>query len=62
VKSDKLLLDNVEQFREGFEKNCEKLGIVVVHTPPYYPQCKGKVERVIRTLKGRVLTSRLRVL
>ena len=54
-KPKKLLLDNAPQFREEFEKNCEKLGIVVVHTPPYYPQCKGKVERVIRTLNEEYL-------
>jgi transposase InsO family protein len=26
----------------------QKRGIEVVHAPPFYPQCKGKIERCIR--------------
>ena len=46
----KILADNGPQFRDTFEKWCTepKRGIDVVHTPPFYPQCKGKIERCIR--------------
>jgi putative transposase len=30
---------------------CASLGIVLIHTPPYSPQNKGKIERVFRTIK-----------
>jgi transposase InsO family protein len=46
----KILSDNGPQFRETFEKWCSepKRKIDVVHAPPFYPQCKGKIERCIR--------------
>lgn len=46
----KILADNGPQFRDTFEKwcNASKRGIDVVHAPPFYPQCKGKIERCIR--------------
>ena len=46
----KILADNGPQFRDTFEKWCTepKRGIDVVHAPPFYPQCKGKIERCIR--------------
>jgi putative transposase len=46
----KILADNGPQFRDIFEKWCNesKRGIDVVHAPPFYPQCKGKIERCIR--------------
>ena len=46
----KILADNGPQFRDTFEKWCNesKRGIDVVHAPPFYPQCKGKIERCIR--------------
>jgi len=47
----RILSDNGPQFREQYEKWCNKSGrhIEVVHAPPFYPQCKGKIERCIRT-------------
>jgi len=30
---------------------CASLGIILIHTPPYSPQKKGKIERSFRTLK-----------
>jgi transposase InsO family protein len=38
------------QFREQFENWCNQddRQIEVVHAPPFYPQCKGKIERCIR--------------
>jgi len=46
----KILADNGPQFRENFEKWCSEpqRKIDVVHAPPFYPQCKGKIERCIR--------------
>ncbi len=46
-----ILSDNGSQFREQFTDWCseQKRGIDAIHAPPYYPQCKGKVERCIRT-------------
>ena len=46
----KILADNGPQFRDIFEKWCTKpkRKIEVVHAPPFYPQCKGKIERCIR--------------
>jgi len=45
-----ILADNGPRFRDTFEKWCTepKRGIDVVHAPPFYPQCKGKIERCIR--------------
>ena len=31
------------------------MGIEVIHIPPHYPQCKGKIERVIRTFNEEFL-------
>lgn len=46
----KILADNGPQFRATFEKWCTEpqRKIDVVHAPPFYPQCKGKIERCIR--------------
>ncbi len=50
-----ILADNGTQFKITFEKGCNNMGIEVIHTPPHYPQCKGKVERVIRTFNEEFL-------
>lgn len=49
---DSILSDNGSQFREQFTAWCtgSEREINAIHAPPYYPQCKGKVERCIRTL------------
>lgn len=51
----KILADNGPQFKKTFEKECKYMRIEVIHAPPYYPQCKGKVERVIRTFNEEFL-------
>jgi transposase InsO family protein len=45
-----ILSDNGSQFRDQFENWCNQddRQIEVVHAPPFYPQCKGKIERCIR--------------
>lgn len=45
-----ILSDNGSQFRETFENWCNENDrqIEVIHAPPFYPQCKGKIERCIR--------------
>lgn len=50
-----ILVDNGPQFRETFKKACKEIEIEVIHAPPHYPQCKGKVERVIRTFNEEFL-------
>jgi len=52
---ERALVDNGPQFRETFKKTCKTIKIEVTHTPPHYPQCKGKVERVIRTFNEEFL-------
>jgi transposase InsO family protein len=49
---DSVLSDNGSQFREQFTewRSEPEREIDAIHAPPYYPQCKGKVERCIRTL------------
>ena len=49
-RPNKILTDNGPQFRDQFTEWCNQSGrnIEVVHSPPYYPQAKGKVERCIR--------------
>jgi hypothetical protein len=51
----KILVDNGPQFKETFTTICTRTGIEVIHAPPHYPQCKGKVERVIRTFNEEFL-------
>ena len=51
----KILVDNGPQFKETFTDACSRMDIEVIHAPPHYPQCKGKVERVIRTFNEEYL-------
>jgi len=45
-----ILSDSGSQFRDQFENWCNQddSQIKVVHAPPFYPQCKGKIDRCIR--------------
>ncbi len=36
---------------------CAKLGVRMIHTPPYKPQGRGKVERFFRTVRDQFLSS-----
>lgn len=49
-KPKKILADNGSQFRKLWKTWCRECGIEPISAHPYYPQDKGKVERVIRTI------------
>lgn len=52
----KLYVDNGPLFRtKHLERICASLGISLVHTPPYTPQGRGKIERYFRTVRGQFL-------
>ncbi len=52
----KLYVDNGAAFRSRhLERICGSLGIALVHTPPYTPQGRGKIERFFRTVRSRFL-------
>jgi putative transposase len=48
----KFYVDNGGPYKNGqLSMICASLGIVLIHTRPYTPTSKGKIERVFRTLK-----------
>ena len=52
----KLYVDNGAAFRSRhLERICGSLGIALVHTPPYTPQGRGKIERFFRTVRSQFL-------
>lgn len=52
----KLYVDNGAAFRSRhLERICASLGIALIHTPPYTPQGRGKVERFFRTVRSQFL-------
>ncbi len=52
----KLYVDNGAAFRSRhLERVCASLGIALIHTPPYVPQGRGKVERFFRTVRQQFL-------
>lgn len=54
-KPKNILTDNGVQFKKKWEKWCKKNGIKPLFAHPYYPQDKGKVERMIRNLNEEFL-------
>lgn len=49
--------DNGPSYASGHLKQvCARLGIHLVHTPPYKPRGRGKVERFFRTVRDRFLS------
>jgi transposase InsO family protein len=56
-KPGKILTDNGPQFRDQFTEWCMKSArrVEVIHAPPFYPQCKGKIERCIRNFNEEFL-------
>jgi putative transposase len=52
----RLYVDNGACFvDETLPRYCAKLGIRLVHTPPYQPQGRGKIERFFETVRGQFL-------
>jgi transposase InsO family protein len=52
----KLYVDNGAAFSsKHLEHICASLGIALIHTPPYTPQGRGKIERFFRTVRTRFL-------
>jgi len=52
----KLYVDNGAAFRSRhLERICASLGIALIHTPPYTPQGRGKIERFFRTVRTQFL-------
>lgn len=52
----KLYLDNGPAFRSHhLEEITAALGIALVHSPPYVPQGRGKIERFFRTVRSQFL-------
>jgi putative transposase len=48
----RLFVDNGSPFKnDQLRLICASLGILLIHTSPYSPESKGKVERVFRTIK-----------
>lgn len=48
----KMLADNGRQFAaKEFHDYCKANGIVLVHSPPYYPRVNGEIERQMRSIK-----------
>ena len=54
----RLYVDNGSAFRtKHLERICASLGIALIHTPPYTPQERGKIERFFRSVRSRFLTT-----
>ncbi|MFV9645546.1 MAG: DDE-type integrase/transposase/recombinase [Desulfobacterales bacterium] len=54
----RLYVDNGSAFRtKHLERICASLGIALIHTPPYTPQGRGKIERFFRSVRSRFLTT-----
>jgi len=54
----KLYVDNGSAFRSHhLEHTCASLGIVLIHSKPYEPEGRGKVERVFRTVREQLLSA-----
>lgn len=53
----RLYVDNGSAFRtKHLERICASLGIALIHTPPYTPQGRGKIERFFRSVRDRFLS------
>lgn len=53
----KLYVDNGSAFRSHhLEHTCASLSIALIHTPPYQPQGRGKVERLFRSVREQFLS------
>src|SRR5437763_6351857 len=54
----KLYIDNAKIYRsQQLARIAASLGTLIVHTPPYQPEGRGKIERYFRTLRDQFLTN-----
>ena len=54
----RLYIDNAKVYRsQQLARIAASLGILVVHTPPYQPQGRGKIERYFRTVREQFLAN-----
>jgi putative transposase len=54
----RLYVDNGKVFRSGqLARIAASMGMVIVHTPPYQPQGRGKIERFFRSLREQLLAN-----
>lgn len=54
----KLYVDNGPAFRSHLLRNATaSLGIALIHSTPYKPQGRGKIERFFRTVRGQLLSA-----
>lgn len=54
----KLYVDNGSAFRSNLLRHATaSLGVALIHTPPYRPQGRGKIERVFRTVRTQFLST-----
>src|SRR5260370_12827710 len=54
----RLYVDNVKVYRSPqLARIAATLGILIVHTPPYQPEGRGKIERFFRSVREQFLAS-----
>jgi putative transposase len=54
----RLYMDNAKIYRgQQLARIAASLGILVVHTPPYHPEGRGKIERYFRSVREQFLTN-----
>jgi transposase InsO family protein len=54
----RLYIDNAKIYRsQQLARIAASLGTLIVHTPPYQPEGRGKIERYFRTVRDQFLTN-----
>lgn len=54
----RLYIDNAKIYRsQQLARIAASLGTLIVHTPPYQPEGRGKIERFFRTVRDQLLTN-----
>jgi putative transposase len=54
----RMYIDNAKIYRsQQLARIAASLGILIVHTPPYQPEGRGKIERFFRTVRDQFLTN-----
>lgn len=54
----RLYIDNAKIYRsQQLARIAASLGTLIVHTPPYQPEGRGKIERYFRTVRDQLLTN-----